>query len=198
LVPVACSKSGEAEVTPAEDLMQEHGVLERVLLIYEEAARRIGQGSALEAPLVVRAAGIVKSFVEDYHEHNEEKFVFPRLEAAQREAQLVATLRLQHQRGRALTAQIASLAGRGVSAELVAAMAAFGRMYRPHAAREDTVLFPAFREVIGAGAYRDLGEQLEEDEHKRLGEHGFEKVVADVASIEHELGIDDLSRVTPA
>src|SRR5262245_36110821 len=28
----------EAEVTPGEDLMQEHGLLERVLLVYQESA----------------------------------------------------------------------------------------------------------------------------------------------------------------
>jgi hypothetical protein len=31
----------EVEATPGEDLMQEHGALERILLIYEEAARGI-------------------------------------------------------------------------------------------------------------------------------------------------------------
>src|ERR1700758_346024 len=31
----------EEEVAPAEDLMREHGVLNRVLLIYEEALRRL-------------------------------------------------------------------------------------------------------------------------------------------------------------
>ena len=32
---------GEEEVSPAEDLMREHGVLKRVLLTYREALRRI-------------------------------------------------------------------------------------------------------------------------------------------------------------
>lgn len=31
----------QEEVTPAEDLMREHGVLKRVLLVYEEAIRSI-------------------------------------------------------------------------------------------------------------------------------------------------------------
>jgi hypothetical protein len=38
----------EAEVTPGEDLMQEHGVLERILLVYDEAARRIESGQKLD------------------------------------------------------------------------------------------------------------------------------------------------------
>jgi hypothetical protein len=35
-------------------------------------------------------------------------------------------------------------------------------MYRPHAVREDTVVFPAFRSVVGHSAYRELGEQFED------------------------------------
>jgi hemerythrin-like domain-containing protein len=76
-------------------------------------------------------------------------------------------------------------------------MRAFERMYRPHAAREDTVVFPAFRDVIGGKGYHELGEQFEEEEHKRFGEHGFENVVAEVARLEAALGIADLARFTP-
>jgi hypothetical protein len=70
-------------------------------------------------------------------------------------------------------------------------------MYRPHAAREDTVLFPAFREVVGGAAYRELGEQFEHQEHARFGEHGFENAVAEVARLEGALGIGDLAQFTP-
>src|SRR6185295_10518889 len=38
----------EAEVTPGEDLMQEHGVVERILLIYDEGARRMEHGEPLD------------------------------------------------------------------------------------------------------------------------------------------------------
>ena len=57
--------------------------------------------------------------------------------------------------------------------------------------------FPAFRKVIGRAGYRELGEQFEEEEHRRFGEDGFEKTVAEVAGIEAALGIADLSRFTP-
>jgi hypothetical protein len=70
-------------------------------------------------------------------------------------------------------------------------------MYRPHAAREDTVLFPAFREVVGRSGYRELGEQFEDKEHELFGEHGFEHVVAQVSQLEVALGIADLAGFTP-
>jgi hemerythrin-like domain-containing protein len=190
-------EGAEAEVTPGEDLMQEHGLLERVLLIYDEAARRVERGEPVDGLVVASAAEVVRRFVEEYHEHNEEQHVFPRLEAARREVELVAVLRRQHQRGREVTAEIARLARAGASPRLAQLLRAFGRMYRPHAAREDTVLFPAFRDVIGGGAYRELGEQLEKDEHARFGERGFEKSVAEVAQLEAALGIGDLAAFTP-
>jgi hemerythrin-like domain-containing protein len=190
------SQGEEAEVTPGEDLMQEHGVLERVLLVYGEAVRRIERKEALDLAVVIEAASIIRRFVEDYHERNEEQHVFPRLEAAKRELALVATLRRQHQRGREVTDQIVRSAKTGASAELADLMRNFERMYRPHAAREDTVLFPAFRSVVGRSAYAELGEQFEEEEHARFGAHGFEDTVADVARLEEALGIHDLERFT--
>jgi len=186
----------EAEVTPGEDLMQEHGVLERILLIYDEMIRRTDQQESFDPALVVRAADIVRRFVENYHEKLEEEFVFPRLQAAQRERKLVAVLLQQHERGRQLTDDILRSARSGKISELPPVLRAFGRMYRPHAAREDTVLFPAFRDTIGRSAYRELGEQFEEQEHQRFGEHGFQAVVAQVADIERNLSIHDLARFT--
>jgi hemerythrin-like domain-containing protein len=187
---------GEAEVTPGEDLMQEHGALERILLVYDEAAHRIEVGQAFDLAVLTNAAGIVRRFVEDYHEKLEEQFVFPRLQAAHRETELVATLLQQHQRGRQLTDDIVRRAGVGASVELAQLLRNFIRMYRPHAAREETVVFPAFREVVGRSAYRELGEQFEEKEHELFGEHGFEHNVAEIARIESALGIHDLARFT--
>jgi hemerythrin-like domain-containing protein len=188
----------EAEVAPGEDLMQEHGVLERILLIYDEAAGRIERSERVDLQVVTSAAHIVRRFVEDYHERNEEQFVFPRLEKARQELGLVAVLRRQHQRGREVTDELVRFASAGTQpGELAKLIRAFERMYRPHAAREDTVLFPAFRKLMGNEAYRELGEQFEDEEHKRFGAHGFENTVAEVARLEQALGIGDLAAFTP-
>jgi hemerythrin-like domain-containing protein len=193
----ADEEAGEAEVTPGEDLMQEHGLIERILLLYDEGARRIEGGEALDLAVLASAAGIVRRFVEDYHERLEEELVFPRLEAAGRELALVGVLRDQHQRGRERTDQLMRMVqARSATPELAALLRAFVRMYRPHAAREDTVLFPAFRAVVGGDAYRELGEEFEEREHELLGAHGFEGSVAEVAALERAYGIGDLASFT--
>lgn len=189
----------EALVTPGEDLMQEHGVVERVLLVYDEAARRIVTGESLDLALVGDTARLVRRFVQDYHEKTEEDVVFPRLEKAGRETELCAILRRQHDRGREATDEILRAAEQGsATPQLAELMRAFARMYRPHAAREDTVIFPAFRSTMGDAAYREHGEMFEAREHEALGENGFSETVAEVARIEEALGIGDLDEVTLA
>ena len=93
----------EAEVGPPEDLMREHGVLKRVLLIYGEALRRLDAKEDFPPKALADAAGIIRRFVEDYHEKLEEDFLFPRFEKANRLVDLVKVLREQHQAGRRVT-----------------------------------------------------------------------------------------------
>jgi len=186
----------DGEVTPTEDLMREHGLLDRLLLIYEEVGRRVGRSTPVPTDVVPSTVDIVRRFIEGYHEKLEEEQVFPRLERAGRLADLTKVLREQHAAGRALTAQLVEKA-RGSTGSVVEPIAAFVRMYRPHAAREDTVLFPVFHGLFDEKEFRALGERFEEQEHKVLGDKGFEGVLAEVVQIEQSLGIHDLAQFTP-
>src|SRR5262245_27605519 len=103
-------KEKEEEVGPGEDLMREHGVLRRVLLVYGEASRRIETSRDLDPSLLQRSARLIRRFIEDYHEKQEEEMVFPRFERAGKLTDLVAVLRAQHQAGRKVTEQIQGLA----------------------------------------------------------------------------------------
>ena len=190
------------EVTPAEDLMREHGVLRRVMYLYDDAADRLTGRRDVPLDALGACAGIVRRVIEDYHEKLEEDFLFPRFEKAGKLADLTAVLRRQHQVGRALTEQITQLT-RGALADadrarLAAALRSFNHMYRPHAAREDTVLFPELRGLVGKHEYEELGDQFEDKEKQMLGDHGFEHAVEDVAKLEQAFGLDDLAKLTPA
>jgi hypothetical protein len=69
-------------------------------------------------------------------------------------------------------------------------------MYRPHAAREDTVLFPFFRSVVFPKKYDALGEKFEDKEKELFGKEGFENIVDQVADLEKKLGIYYLPHFT--
>lgn len=192
----------EFDVSPAEDLMREHGVLNRLLLVYEESIRRIQDGRDLPPDALANAASIIRSFVEDYHEKLEENHLFPRFEKAGRLVRLVTVLRAQHEAGRKLTDTVQHLTARpsrdaDEQKKLTESIRLFIRMYRPHEAREDTVLFPAFRAIVSPNEYDSLGEEFERKEHDLFGRDGFEGIVERVAAIEKRLGIEDLTQFTP-
>src|SRR5947209_3183526 len=150
-------KKGEPdeEVGAAEDLMREHGVLNRILLVYEEGLRRLRAKEAVGPEVFHQPATLVRTFVEDYHERLEEKFIFPEFEKAKKLADLVKVLKEQHAAGRRLTDVIlrnatADRFGKvDARQEVIRSCEAFVRMYRPHEAREDTVLFPALHKLLG-------------------------------------------------
>ena len=128
--------------------------------------------------------------------------MFPRFQKANRLTELVATLRQQHNAGRSITEQLMQLTKPSSLAEsenekLINLLGEFNTMYRPHEAREDTVLFPAFRKIVSQHEYDSLGEEFENNEHKLFGEEGFEMMVAKVADIEKKLGIYELAQFTP-
>ena len=197
-------KKGEsgAQVSAAEDLMREHGVLNRILLVYEESLRRVRSGEDVPPAVFHKPALLVREFVEDYHEKLEENFIFPEFEKRKELVDLVEVLRNQHQVGRKVTDVILRNAvpeqfrKAENRQELVRACEAFIRMYRPHEAREDTVLFPALHQIISAGRMKELGEQFDKEEERLFGDEGFEKTVDQVAAIEKQLGIYDLAQFT--
>ena len=192
----------EEEVTPTEDLMREHGLLKRVLLVYDEVRRRIGTGAEFPPDVVTGGARIIRSFIEEYHEQLEEKHLFPRFRSHHTLVDLVDVLEAQHQAGRRVTERILALTagglkGAGEKKELAASLESFVRMYAPHEAREDTVLFPALRRLVSAQEYDALGETFEDEEHRKFGQEGFEGMVERVAGLEKTLGIYDLKQFTP-
>ncbi len=184
--------------------MREHGVLKRIMLIYGEAVRRMDAREDLPPKSLADAAGIIRSFIEDYHSKLEEDFIFPRFKKANKLVDLVDVLQGQHEAGRRLTdvtlrlATAQALKSSEDRRALAQSLRLFVRMYSPHEAREDTVLFPAFRQIVKPKEYDALGDDFEKREHELFGKDGFEGIVGRVAAIEKSLGIFDLSQFTRA
>jgi hemerythrin-like domain-containing protein len=191
-------EEGEEDVSTNEDLMREHGVLNRILLIYEEVNHRIAAKQEFDPALVTKSAGLIKSFIEDYHEKLEEDHLFPRFEQAHQLVELTVNLRAQHAMGRRVTERIQEAVKAKDMPTLSSSIASFVRMYRPHEAREDTVLFPALHKIVSRHEYDAMGEEFEKIERKTFGGDGFDMAVDQVTEIEKKLGIYDISQFTPA
>jgi hemerythrin-like domain-containing protein len=199
----ADKKSAEkgGEVSAVEDLMREHGVLRRILILYREAAGRLHAGQKIDVAALHSAAGLFQNFGERYHETMlEQEHVFPVLRGT-RLAAMVDTLLLQHRRGNEITAWIIGRTkGGGIgsadAAPMGSALLAFARMYEAHSAREDTMVFPAFKNALSPARIAALGEQFEEIERRQFGGDGFDMALATIARAEAAFGLADLASFT--
>jgi hemerythrin-like domain-containing protein len=193
------------EVTATEDLMREHGVLRRALFVYSVAASRLRDGSSSELPdALQKTARLFRAFGEEYHEKElEEAYIFPAVKKAGGAAAGYADILVaQHQRGRAITDHILrTTRGAKMDANKAAGLATVLEtivwMYRPHADREDTVVFPAWKQVLTDKQYDEMNDLFEDIERKQFGKDGFEMAVRQIGDIEAALGIADLAQFTP-
>jgi hemerythrin-like domain-containing protein len=191
-------------VGAVEDLMREHGVIRRLLVVYRESATRL-QANAASVPheALLDAARLMRTFGEDYHERQlEEAHIFPAVRRAGGPAAgEIDVLVAQHARGREITDYMLDVTsrpiGKAVAGPLAGSMDAFARMYEEHAAREDTIVFVAWKKTMTPKQLDEMGDLFEDIEKKTFGRDGFDHAVAKVGAIEKQIGLDSAALTAP-
>lgn len=194
----------EKDVSAVEDLMREHGVIRRAVLVYRAIAGRLRAGAGhVDSNALHRTASLFRAFAEDYHEKRlEETYIFPALKkAGGPAAAYVDILVAQHRRGREITDYILAVSaagdiGAGDGDRLARALDSIELMYASHAAREDTIVFPAWKTELSSAELDEMSDKFEEIEHEQFGEDGFEHAVAEIGRIEQMFGLDDPAQFT--
>jgi hemerythrin-like domain-containing protein len=199
-----CSKTGAYEIGPAELLMTDHGLLNRIMMIYDACRTKLIAGESFPADALQKAARLIRIYIEDYHEKLEEEFLFPRFVNADKLVGLNQLLYIQHSTGKKVTDQILALAGSSTltdpdnTRKLTELLNTFNWMYRSHESREDTVLFPALRSIVSKKEYYAIGEEFNKRAANIFGQDGFEATLAKAEAVEKQLGINDMAKLTPA
>jgi hemerythrin-like domain-containing protein len=192
----------QPDVTAVEDLMREHGILRRLLVVYRETAGLIRQGArSLDLAALGQAVDLFRTFGEDYHEKSlEEAHVFPMVKkAGGRASSLIDTLVDQHNRGRAINDFISARVKTGSvgdGAPLADALSSFARMYESHAALEDTVVFEAWKAQLGRKELNRWSDIFEDLERATFKGDGFDLALEQVSAIEQRLGLSNLAAFT--
>ncbi|MGA2921362.1 MAG: hemerythrin domain-containing protein [Candidatus Sulfotelmatobacter sp.] len=206
-LPVSAKENEkEPEVSATEDLMREHGVIRRALLVYFETVPKLRQNPAsVDAAAPRQIAQLFRTFGEDYHERMlEEQHIFPQVRKQGAELQRYADiLTAQHNRGREITGYVLAVTNSPristANAEpLAKVFESFVLMHENHAAREDTIVFPAWKKNFSNKQLDEISDQFEDIEHKMFGKGGFEDAEKQISSIEGAPGFVDLSQFTPS
>jgi hemerythrin-like domain-containing protein len=197
-------KEGGEDVTAIEDLMREHGVLRRALFVYSESAMRLRSNpSSVPPDALQKTAKLFRAFGEEYHEKKlEEAYIFPAVKKAGGEAARYPDILVaQHQRGREITDYILAVThgvklGAIDAKPLALALESLVRMYRPHAGKEDTIVFPAWKQTLTGKQLDEMSDKFEDIEREQFGKDGFESAVQQISDLESELGLSDLAQFT--
>jgi hemerythrin superfamily protein len=79
---------------------------------------------------------------------------------------------------------------------LARAFDAFDVMYANHTAREDTIVFPAWKDQLSPAELAEMSNLFETIERAEFGGDGFDDAVKRIAVIEEKLGLRNLAQFT--
>ena len=177
--------------------------MERLMIVLESEVARIANGEDIDLFPVNHAAITIKAFGADHHMVDEEQFIFPKLREAGTMDSLVDTLELQHDKGREIIGRIIDLthAGHiedpGHLNELISLCLSFVIMYRPHAAWEETVVFPALYDISTENYIDNINMRMHEEERALMSDPGLHRLMDNLRKIEKAAGTSELEHFTP-
>jgi hemerythrin-like domain-containing protein len=182
-------------ISPTEDLMREHGIVRRLLNLYQYAAPLFPSRKPPYEP-IKEAASIFRDFVEDYHEVLEEKHVLPSLRKRGLCIELCDVIVEQHQATKKLTRQLTEALKLRNGEQVSYLLMEIGKMYGAHGAWEDTELFPVYRNALSHEELVEQGKLFDKLEHEKFGTDGFTHFLKKVQDCEKAVGIKGLNSFT--
>lgn len=195
--------SANPSATAYEELMSEHSILRRVLFIYVRTAEMLERETArIPNKALGSAASLFRRYGEEFHEAVlEEQHVFPAVRRLAPEVrEMPDVLAAQHVAGRAITNHVIDLSARRTippahARPLAMLLRDFVWMYQNHAAREDTVLFPAWKRLLG-NEYSDASSAFDSKARQYFGADGFRDAVHTLEALEAEFDLENLAAFT--
>lgn len=185
-----------------DSLLLEHGLAERIMLVYERLIKEWKSGEKADLSLIRRTAQIAQSCLSGCHERNEERCLFPLFHEEGYLTEVVDALAGQHEAGRELTEKIIDLSTPGRIKDethlniLMTLCRSHIFMYRPHISRENSELFPRLSAIASPREIEKIGREMAAATRDALGEQGIAGSLADLAEIERTLDIHDVRSYT--
>ncbi len=155
---------------PFQELTDEHRIIERGLDALEAAAHR-----DLPATFYERALDLITNFADRCHHGKEEERLFPLLEAhgVVRDGGPIGVMCDEHEIGRAHVERMQHLLQTGDMAGLRRESLEYVALLRQHIQKEDNVLFPIGRKLLGSEETERLCREFAEVEdglcHEKYG-----------------------------
>lgn len=189
-----------SDVIPCiQDLMYEHSILVRILLIFEELIKKdiifLENHNFRYINLLTK---IIKIYIENHHEKMEEKYIFPQIRFNKK---IVTNLIIQHRLSNIITNKLILLTLnkhiylKNIN-KIIELLKLYITLYRKHENIENTEIFPEFLKNISKEKYKKYGEEMEKHEKKILKNLKVKHFIKFIEYVEKQLNISNISLFT--
>lgn len=182
---------------PTQVLMNEHRVIERVLLCLERMADQFVEAGRIETEPAEQAVVFLRGFADRCHHGKEEERLFPALEAKgfSPDAGPTAVMRVEHSAGREYLRRmdqgISSWknGGAGAVEEFAEAARGYAELLSQHIRKEDLCLFPAADRALNEKEQERLLQDFHHVEEEEMGAGVHERYLAIADQLAERYGI---------
>lgn len=176
-------------------LMDEHRVIERVIVALEIAAGKLGKGENISPQFFLNASDFISGFADGCHHQKEEGVLFKTMSVhgTPENSGPIAVMLHEHEQGRQFNRQMSAAAkrlaagGQGAVNDIVQNALGYANLLRQHIQKEDQILFPMADKVIPTPQHDQVFEDFEHIEHHETGEGVHEKYLALAEALEREV-----------
>lgn len=177
-------------------LMDEHRVIERVLISLEAEADRLAHGETVRPGFFLDAADFASGFADKCHHQKEEGVLFPAMttHGVPATGGAIEMMLDEHEAGRAYVRQLRNAAGQLASGDpdavrqIIAAARGYAALLRDHIEKEDEVLFPMAAEMIPEPVHDEVMAMFESIEKEDTGPQGHAQLLELAERLQREAG----------
>ncbi len=170
-------------------LMEEHRVIEKVLVSLETAANRLSAGQTIPMDFFFKAVDFIRNFADGCHHKKEEGILFVAMSAngLSQDSEPLSIFLEEHEDGRRLTRSMLEGAervqgGDTASVQEVAQNALdYVMLLREHIQKEDHVLFPMAEDLIPIAQHQQLMAEFNRIEHENEVHEKYLRIADELA-----------------
>ncbi|MEK6584459.1 MAG: hemerythrin domain-containing protein [Nitrospirota bacterium] len=178
-----------------EALKKDHRLIERMLDLLQNLAKKFDQGSDVPADSLKNVSGFIKTFADNYHHGKEEELLFKAMEERgfPREGGPIGVMLIEHDEGRGYTRALAEsiekyAAGDNNAKKAIADNARnYSNLMSQHIPKEDGILYMMADNVLPESFQEELLKKFEVVEKEKLGEGGWQSYADIVDQLAKEI-----------
>jgi hemerythrin-like domain-containing protein len=176
---------------PIEKLMDEHRNILKGIDLLSRNAGRLEKGEKVDPRFFTGAVEFIRNYADKYHHAKEEDILFVRMEKAGFPAQggPIGVMLSEHGQGRQYVAGLEKANERYITGDSAAAgdIVEYARGYayllKNHIAKEDSILYPMARDVLGGKGIEAMIPEFDRVEKEKAGtEEKYKALLEELAS----------------